>query len=74
MARPVYPHELSDPDFSWLLSSYRESHPELFVVEITCLPVTLVTVSGEEFKRGGIPVDAFVASDADARDRDEKKL
>lgn len=73
MARPVYPHELSDPDFSWLLSSYRESHPELFVVESTCLPVTLVTVSSDEFKRGGIPVDAFTAAEPDSRDHDEKK-
>ena len=74
MARPVYPHELSDPDFAWLLSSYREAHPELFVVESTCLPVTLVTVSGDEFKRGGIPVDAFVGTDTEAHDRDGKKL
>lgn len=74
MARPVYPHELSDPDFSWLLSSYRETHPELFVVESTCLPVTLVTVTGDEFKRGGIPVDAITASDANPHDHDEKKL
>jgi hypothetical protein len=42
MARPVYPHELNDPDMQWLLSTYRESHPHTIMVEISCLPVTLI--------------------------------
>jgi len=42
MARPVYPHELVDPDFQWLLNTFRETHPNYISVEVTCLPVTLV--------------------------------
>lgn len=42
MGRPIYPYELSDPDFSWLLNTFRESHPEYFLVEDTCLPVVFI--------------------------------
>ncbi|WKZ58001.1 MAG: hypothetical protein QY326_04860 [Bdellovibrionota bacterium] len=42
MARPIYAHELSDPDFAWLLSSFREQHPEYIMVEGNCLPVSLI--------------------------------
>ena len=42
MARPVYPHEMVDPDLQWLISTYREAHPEMFLVEVSCLPVTLI--------------------------------
>ena len=42
MVRPIYAHEMCDPDFSWLLSTFRESHPEYFAVESTCLPVVLI--------------------------------
>jgi hypothetical protein len=44
MARPVYPHELCDPDFQWLISNYKESHPNLLVVESTFLPLILIQV------------------------------
>lgn len=42
MARPVYPHEMVDQDFQWLLSTYREAHPEFLLVEVSCLPVALI--------------------------------
>ena len=41
MARPVYSHELTDPDFSWLLSNFQESHPNYVLVETPCLPLVL---------------------------------
>jgi hypothetical protein len=41
VARPVYSHELTDPDFSWLLSNYHESHPNYVLVESACLPLVL---------------------------------
>jgi hypothetical protein len=44
MARPVYPHELCDPDFQWLISNYKESHPNLIMVESTFLPLILIQV------------------------------
>jgi hypothetical protein len=42
MARPIYPHELSDPDFQWLLNSYRESRGQVAVVDMSCLPLVMV--------------------------------
>lgn len=42
MARPIYSYELEDPDFAWLLTRYRETHPACCSVEATCLPVVLI--------------------------------
>jgi len=42
MARPVYPHELVDQDYQWLINSYRESHPEAILVDMSCLPAVLI--------------------------------
>jgi len=42
MARPIFPHELGDPDFAWLLSSYLEQNPMYLQVEETCSPIVLV--------------------------------
>ena len=42
MARPIYPHEMNDADFQWLISTFRESRPYYFTVEASCLPLVLV--------------------------------
>ena len=42
MGRPIYPHELEDPDFAWLISTYRENHPHCSPVESTCLPIVFI--------------------------------
>lgn len=42
MGRPLYPYELGDPDFSWLLSSFQENNPGWVMIESTCLPVVLL--------------------------------
>lgn len=42
MARAMYPHELGDPDFAWLLSSFLEQHPNYYQIDISCLPVVLL--------------------------------
>ena len=42
MARPVYQHELSDPDFSWLMTSFQESHPDFIFVDSVSLPAVFV--------------------------------
>jgi hypothetical protein len=47
MARPIYPHELSDPDFQWLINSYKESRPGLALVDSTCLPLVIVKLEEE---------------------------
>jgi len=56
MARPVYPHELCDPDFAWLLSSYREEHPNLIVVESTFLPIVLIPVEEKRDSDNPLPL------------------
>ena len=42
MCRAVFSYELGDPDFSWLLSTFQESHPHYFMVDSTGLPLVLV--------------------------------
>jgi len=44
MARPVFPYELDDPDFSWLLSRFREEHPEYALLDQVTLPLTLIKI------------------------------
>ena len=52
MCRPIYPYELGDPDFSWLLATFQESHPNFVLIDSSCLPLILVEmkpkVAGEE--------------------------
>lgn len=43
MARPIFPHELADPDFQWLVSTYKENNSVSFTIEGSCLPVILIT-------------------------------
>lgn len=42
MARAVFPHEITDPDFQWLLNSYCEAHPAACRVETGCLPIVII--------------------------------
>ena len=42
MARPMYPHEQGDPDFSWLISTFLEQHPGYIQIDTSCLPVVLI--------------------------------
>jgi len=42
MARPIYSHEVLDPDFQWLLQNYTENHPNAVLLDSTCLPVVIV--------------------------------
>ena len=45
MGRPVYPYELADPDFSWLLNSFNDSHPHYIAVQDVGLPVVMVELA-----------------------------
>ena len=69
MARPLYSHELGDPDFSWLISSFLESHPGYTVCENPLLPVVLI-----ETPTGSMPISAPPKSESDefADDVDRK--
>jgi len=42
MARAVLPHELDDPDFAWLINTYRENHPQHLCIEIPSQPVVFI--------------------------------
>jgi len=46
MGRPLYPYELGDPDFSWLISHFLETRPEFVLMEASCLPVVFLPVGG----------------------------
>jgi hypothetical protein len=48
MARPLYAHELSDPDFQWLIHAYRETRGPLTVIEAGNTPVVLVPLVDPE--------------------------
>ena len=50
MVRPIYAHEMCDPDFSWLISTFKENHPEYVAVESSCLPIVLVSFAPPETK------------------------
>ncbi len=69
MARPVYPHELCDPDFQWLISNYKENHPNLVMVESTFLPLILIQV--DEAVEAVSALALAEPSDADIPDVDE---
>lgn len=42
MAHAIIPCELNDPDFSWLLNSFLEQHPNSITIEVGSLPVVLL--------------------------------
>lgn len=42
MARGIFPHEITDPDFQWLIKNYCESSSPVAVVDSGCLPIILV--------------------------------
>ena len=43
MARSVYPFELQDEDFSWLINNYLEENPNCFTLEVDGCPVILLS-------------------------------
>ena len=42
MGRAVYGTELADPDFSWLLSNFKEMNPSFMAIESALLPIVLI--------------------------------
>jgi len=46
MARPMYPHELGDADFSWLISTFLEQRPNFIQLDSSCMPVVLLECVG----------------------------
>ncbi len=58
MARPIYSHEVLDPDFQWLLQNYSENHPNAIVLDSTCLPVVIVLGDEKSCAARAAPVPA----------------
>ena len=58
MGRPIFPYEMGDPDFSWLLTTYQENNPEFVAVEDPCLPVILVRMDDPEYVVAPTETDA----------------
>jgi hypothetical protein len=48
MARPVYPYELSDPDFVWLIETFLEGRSDFVTLQESCLPVILFQKTAPE--------------------------
>ena len=42
MARGIFPHEITDPDFQWLIKNYMEKSAPVAVVDSGCLPLVMV--------------------------------
>jgi len=46
MARAVYSHEMSDPDFEWLLTIYLERFPSGIRIDQPGAPFTIISLEG----------------------------
>lgn len=55
MGRPVFQYELADPDFSWLISSFQENHPDFSFAETATMPVVFIQSSAGRIIRPNIP-------------------
>lgn len=42
MARAIYNHEVTDPDYSWLISRFRENNPDYVLIDVSGSPLVLV--------------------------------
>lgn len=51
MARAIYNHEVTDPDYSWLISHFRERNPQYVLVDVTGSPLVLVEGPAENEKQ-----------------------
>ena len=78
MARPIYPHELSDPDFQWLINSYKESRSGLAVVDSTCLPLVIVKLEEEvevaDMDEAGLPTVPITSDESPVIGHGKKEL
>lgn len=76
MARPIYSHEVLDPDFQWLLQNYAENHPNAIVLDSTGLPVVIVlgdekgaaariASAAQEMSKGDDPIEDPLGEESD---------
>lgn len=55
MARPIFNHELLDPDFAWLLTTFKENNPEVVSLECFGMAVVMIKLTEEEYHRTVLP-------------------
>ena len=68
MGRPIYVYELSDPDFSWLLTTFKESNPGYIAVESSGLPVVLINICTSSSESvTPFPIPQVETSDVEAK-------
>jgi hypothetical protein len=67
MDRAVYQHELTDPDFAWLLKTFQESNPDYYFATSTYQPITLIRAEPGTVA----PALLITAPDFDACDDEE---
>jgi hypothetical protein len=51
MGRPVFPYELADADFCWLVANYQDRNPDCISVETAALPVVFIKMLEEEVRK-----------------------
>ena len=50
MGRPVFPYELADPDFCWLVTNFLDRNPQYTSIETSSLPVVFIGPGSTEEK------------------------
>lgn len=44
MGRAIFSYEMTDPDFSWLLTSFAENRPEFVAIDVPGLPIFFLRI------------------------------
>lgn len=70
MANIIYPYELTDPDFSWLISNFLEAHPNSISLEVETLPVVLLLDSASS--KNECKEDNFATKTKNFSEKEEK--
>jgi len=48
MGRPIFPYELGDQDFSWLITTFQENHPGYVLIDAIGCPLVLIKVEAHD--------------------------
>lgn len=69
MGRPVYPYELADPDFCWLVTNFQDRNPNYSSVETSSLPVVFIGETAEAVEQALTVVPAKADSNTKIEER-----
>ena len=70
MARGIFPHEIADPDYQWLIKNYCETSAPVAVVDSGCLPVVMILLEKDDrpLATPDIVATSLVGGMGDSRD------